>query len=154
MAFMQLAGTLALQNVQKGGGPFGAVIVNNHTGTIVATGQNNVVKYNDPTAHAEVCCIREACSKLGTFSLVDHTLYTSCEPCSMCLSAAYWARISKIVYGNTRDDAAAIGFDDRFIYEQMSKRPSEQSMPMVQADREYTMDAFEEWSKKVDKIPY
>ena len=134
------------------GGPFGAVIAKD--GEIIAKGWNKVTSTNDPTAHAEVTVIREACKKLGTFDLTGCELYTSCEPCPMCLSASYWAGIKKIYYGNTRKDAANINFDDDFIYKEIPLPMSERTIPMEQVDREEAIKAFEEWSKKNDKIEY
>lgn len=134
------------------GGPFGAVIAKD--GEIIAKGWNKVTSTNDPTAHAEVTVIREACKKLGTFDLTGCELYTSCEPCPMCLSASYWAGIKKIYYGNTRKDAADINFDDDFIYKEIPLPMSERTIPMEQVDREEAIKAFEEWSKKNDKIEY
>lgn len=134
------------------GGPFGAVIVKD--GEIIAKGWNKVTSTNDPTAHAEVTVIREACKKLGTFDLSGCELYTSCEPCPMCLSAAYWAGIKKIYYGNTRKDAANINFDDDFIYKEIPLPMDQRSIPMEQIDREEAIKVFEAWAKKEDKIEY
>ena len=126
--FMQLAVRLATENVLSGqGGPFGAVIVKDQE--VVATGVNLVTASNDPTAHAEVNAIRAACKALGTFQLPGCVLYTSCEPCPMCLGAIYWVRLDSVVYGNTCHDAAAVGFDDHFIYEELSVPPGERSYP-------------------------
>lgn len=127
--FMRRAIALSEKSVSNGGGPFGAVIVRN--GDIVAEASNSVTIDNDPTAHAEVNAIRQAAAKLGTFDLSDCELYTSCEPCPMCLGAIYWAHISKVYYSNDRKDAAEIGFDDDFIYGEMGKRLEERSIPMV-----------------------
>ena len=124
------------------GGPFGAVIAKD--GEIIAKGWNKVTSTNDPTAHAEVTVIREACKKLGTFDLTGCELYTSCEPCPMCLSASYWAGIKKIYYGNTRKDAADINFDDDFIYKEIPLPMNERTIPMEQVDREEAIKAFEE----------
>lgn len=134
------------------GGPFGAVIVKD--GEIIAKGCNMVTSTNDPTAHAEVSVIREACKKLGTFDLTGCELYTSCEPCPMCLSAAYWAGIKKIYYGNTRKDAADIDFDDDFIYKEIPLAMEDRSIPMEQLDREDAIKVFEAWTKKADRIEY
>lgn len=134
------------------GGPFGAIIAKD--GEIIAKGWNKVTSTNDPTAHAEVSVIREACKKLNTFDLTGCELYTSCEPCPMCLSAIYWAGIKKIYYGNTRKDAADINFDDDFIYREISLPLSERSVAMEQLDREEAIKAFEAWSKKIDRVEY
>ena len=134
------------------GGPFGAVIVKD--GEIIARGWNKVTSTNDPTAHAEVTVIREACKKLGTFDLSGCELYTSCEPCPMCLSASYWAGIRKIYYGNTRKDAADIDFDDDFIYKEIPLPMDKRSIPMEQLDREEAIEAFKKWATKDDKIAY
>lgn len=134
------------------GGPFGAVIVRD--GQVLAEGWNEVTSSNDPTAHAEVVAIRRACKAVGSFSLAGATLYTSCEPCPMCLASAYWARISRIVYGNTRDDAAAIGFDDAFIYDEMPKAPSERAIVMEHKPTPEASAAFAAWMAKADKIEY
>lgn len=134
------------------GGPFGAVIVKN--GEIIAEGYNNVTSSNDPTAHAEITAIRNACKKLNTFDLSGCDLYTSCEPCPMCLSAIYWARINKIYYANTKEDAAKINFDDDFIYQEFKKERGERTIPVEQLCREEAIKVFEDWSKKQDKIEY
>ena len=134
------------------GGPFGCVIV--RRGEIIARGSNRVTSTNDPTAHAEVTAIREACTKLQTFALPDCELYTSCEPCPMCLAAVYWARIPKLYYANTRADAAAIGFDDDFIYQQIPLAPEKRTLAMHSLLREEAQTAFREWKAKPDKIQY
>lgn len=134
------------------GGPFGAVIVKD--GKIIAKGSNNVLQNNDPTAHAEVVAIREACKVLGTFQLTGCELYTSCEPCPMCLGAIYWARPDKLYFANTKKDAAAIGFDDEFIYKEIELPFSDRSIRTEQLGREEAMKAFEEWKLKVDKVSY
>jgi len=134
------------------GGPFGAVIVRD--GQVLAEGWNEVTSTNDPTAHAEVVAIRRACAAVGDFSLAGATLYTSCEPCPMCLASAYWARISRIVYANTRDDAAAIGFDDAFIYDEMPKPPGERAIRMEHVASPEAAEAFAAWMAKADKITY
>ena len=134
------------------GGPFGCVIV--RQGEIIARGNNRVTSSNDPTAHAEITAIREACAKLGTFALDDCELYTSCEPCPMCLAAVYWARIPKLFYGNTRADAAAIGFDDDFIYQQIPLPPEKRTLAMQSLLRDEAQGAFREWQAKPDKIEY
>jgi tRNA(Arg) A34 adenosine deaminase TadA len=134
------------------GGPFGAVIARD--GVVLAEGWNRVTSSNDPTAHAEVTAIRRACEAVGSFELKGATLYTSCEPCPMCLASAYWARLSRIVYANTRDEAAAIGFDDAFIYDEVPKAPQERALPMVHLPRQDATDAFAAWAAKPDKIAY
>jgi len=134
------------------GGPFGCVIV--RQGKIVGRGSNCVTSTNDPTAHAEVTAIREACRDSGTYQLSDCELYTSCEPCPMCLAAIYWARIPTVYYGNTRADAAAIGFDDDFIYQQISLPPGERAIKMEPLLRDVAHASFEAWAAKPDKISY
>jgi guanine deaminase len=152
-AFMKRAIELSVANVRCGnGGPFGAVIVRN--GEIVAEGVNQVTRRNDPTAHAEVMAIRQACAELGTFELTDCDLYSSCEPCPMCLGAIYWARLARVYYGNTAADAAKIGFDDSFIYEELKAAREERKVPSVEMMREEALEAFREWEKKADKIRY
>ncbi len=134
------------------GGPFGAVIVRKDK--IVGRGWNRVTSMNDPTAHAEVVAIRHACRQLKTFQLDDCELYTSCEPCPMCLSAVYWARLKRVYYGNTRKDAARIAFDDDFIYREVSLPISSRKIPMKQLLRKEALAAFVEWKNKADKVPY
>jgi len=134
------------------GGPFGCVVA--RQGGIIARGENRVTSSNDPTAHAEVTAIREACRSLGVFRLDDCELYTSCEPCPMCLAAIYWARIPRVYYGNTRADAAAIGFDDDFIYQQIPLPPKQRAIRMQPLLREVAQVAFKEWQSKTDKIEY
>ena len=151
--FMREACRLAEESVREGrGGPFGCVIV--RRGEIVARGQNRVTSSNDPTAHAEVVAIREACRTLGTFQLGDCELYTSCEPCPMCLASAYWARIPALFYGNTRADAAAIGFDDDFIYREIPLPIDRRSLKMQPLLRAEAQRAFRAWAEKPDKIRY
>ena len=151
--FMRAAIALAEENVASGnGGPFGAVIVRD--GEIVGRGTNNVTAHNDPTAHAEVVAIRDACATLGTFSLQGCVVYTSCEPCPMCLSAIYWARLDRIYYAATCDDAAAAGFDDRHFYREIRKPAAERSIPMQQALRDEALVALQTWMKKEDRIRY
>jgi len=149
---MQLAIRLSEENVQNGGGPFGAVIAKE--GEVVATGVNRVTANNDPTAHAEVSAIREACRKVKNFKLDGCVVYSSCEPCPMCLSALYWAGISKIYYANTKDDAKAIDFDDSFIYEQLALERPDRSIPSEQMLRDEALKAFEMWRDKEDKTEY
>jgi guanine deaminase len=151
--FMREAIRLSEEGVRSGkGGPFGCVIV--RAGKVVARGSNKVTSTCDPTAHAEVVAIREACRELSTFQLTDCTLYASCEPCPMCLSAIYWARIPKIFYANTRRDAAAIGFDDDFIYQQIPLAPEKRTIPMEPLLRGEAQKAFQEWAAKADKVKY
>ena len=150
--WMNRAIELSKDNVAKGGGPFGAVIVRN--GQIIGEGVNRVTASNDPTAHAEVEAIRNACRNLQTFELADCEIYTSCEPCPMCLSAIYWSHIGKIFYGNTKKDAAQINFDDDFIYQEIPKAPQERKIPMLQLQRTEALKAFEMWEQKTDKIAY
>ena len=150
--FMQQAIDLSIENVANGGGPFGAVIVRN--GEVIATGTNRVTATCDPTAHAEVSAIRAACAKLGVFKLTGCTIYTSCEPCPMCLSAIYWAGIDRIYYGNTKADAKQINFDDSFIYDQIALDYSERSIPCINIMRTQALAAFRAWSEKEDKVLY
>ena len=150
--FMQRAIALSINSVNTAGGPFGCVIVKENK--IIAEGSNKVTSSNDPTAHAEVVAIREACKKLNTFNLVGCDLYTSCEPCPMCLSAIYWSHIDNIYYANTREDAKKIEFDDSFIYLEISKKIEERNIPMKQLLRKEALEAFELWEKKGDKIKY
>ena len=150
---MQEAIRISLQMMRRGkGGPFGAVVVRGDK--IVGRGCNQVTSTNDPTAHAEVVAIRDACKRLKTFQLDDCELYTSCEPCPMCLSAIYWARFKKVYYANTRKDAADIEFDDDFIYTEVSRPIAERSIPMRQLLRKDALMVFEEWKHKADKIRY
>jgi tRNA(Arg) A34 adenosine deaminase TadA len=134
------------------GGPFGAVVVRN--GKIIARGWNQVTSTNDPTAHAEVTAIRAACKKLKTFQLDDCELYTSCEPCPMCLAAIYWARLKKVYFANTRQDAAKISFDDDLIYRELAQPVSRRKVPMKQLLRLEALKVFAEWKTKADKIHY
>jgi tRNA(Arg) A34 adenosine deaminase TadA len=150
--FMQKAIDLSIENVANGGGPFGAVIVKD--GEIIAVGANRVVPNNDPTAHAEVSAIRAACKKLGTFKLDGCTIYSSCEPCPMCLSAIYWSGISRLCYGNTKTDAAEINFDDSFIYDQLSLSYDDRSLKCEHFMRDKALAAFRLWADKDDKVEY
>lgn len=134
------------------GGPFGAIVVRN--GAIVGRGWNRVTSTNDPTAHAEVVAIREACSCLKTFSLAGSEIYSSCEPCPLCLAAIYWSRLDHIYYAATRDDAASAGFDDRDFYCELGKPVTGRSIPMEQAMREEALVALQQWMHKADRIPY
>ena len=151
--FMHETIKLAEQGMQSGrGGPFGCVIV--RQGEIVGRGHNRVTSTNDPTAHAEITAIRDACASLETFQLTDCELYTSCEPCPMCLAAIYWARIPVVYYGNNRADAAAIGFDDEFIYQQVSLPPEKRAIKMTPLLRDAAQMTFQAWAKKTDKVKY
>lgn len=150
--YMKRAIELSVKSVENGGGPFGAVIVKD--GKIVAEGSNCVTLNNDPTAHAEVTTIRKACSTLGTFDLSGCEIYSSCEPCPMCLSAIYWARIERIYFGCDKTDAKDIGFDDSFIYEQIELKPEQRSIPSSQVLHEEALKAFRMWTEKEDKIEY
>ena len=152
-SYMQEAIRLSEEVLKTGkGGPFGCVIV--RQGEIVGRGSNKVTINNDPTAHAEVVAIRDACASLQTFQLTDCELFTSCEPCPMCLSAIYWARIPTVYYGNNRQDAAAIGFDDDFIYQQVPLAPEKRAIKMEPFLRERALKAFQGWAAKTDKIEY
>lgn len=150
--FMQQAIDLSIENVANGGGPFGAVIVRD--GEVIATGTNRVTANCDPTAHAEVSAIRAACTKLGDFKLSGCTIYSSCEPCPMCLSALYWAGVERIFYGNTKQDAKEIDFDDSFIYDQIALDYSERSIPCINIMRDNALEGFKAWREKADKILY
>lgn len=149
---MRKAIELSRENVANGGGPFGAVIAKD--GEIVATGVNRVTASYDPTAHAEVSAIRAAASKLGTFNLSGYEIYTSCEPCPMCLGAIYWARLDKMYYGNNKTDAKNIGFDDSFIYDELELKPENRKLPSEVLLHDEAIKAFEEWMEKEDKIEY
>jgi guanine deaminase len=152
-SFMREAIRLSVENVQSGkGGPFGAVIVKN--GEIIARGANEVTSSNDPTAHAEVVAIRNACKELGSFQLAGCEIYCSCEPCPMCLGAIYWARPDKIYFANTKKDAADIQFDDDFIYQEIDKKIADRKLPTIQLLREEAIVAFQLWEKSVQKIEY
>ncbi len=151
--FMQEAIRLSIENVTSGqGGPFGAVIVKD--GKIIARGANQVTSSNDPTAHAEVVAIRNACKELGSFQLDGCEIYTSCEPCPMCLGAIYWARPDKMYFANTKKDAADIQFDDQFIYEEMEIPYTNRKLETVQMMREEALEAFKIWSDSINKIEY
>ena len=149
---MKRAIELSIESVNKGGGPFGCVIVKDEK--IVSEGSNKVTSTNDPTAHGEIVAIREACKKINNFSLTGCELYSTCEPCPMCLSAIYWARIDKIYYANTRKDAQKIDFDDSLIYSEFQKNIDKRKIPMVQMMRNEALKAFELWDKKTDKVKY
>ncbi|MFV0470178.1 MAG: nucleoside deaminase [Dysgonomonas sp.] len=150
--FMRKAIILAEKSVEKGGGPFGAVIVKD--GKIVAEGNNCVTLNNDPTAHAEVTAIRKACKKFKTFDLSGCVIYTSCEPCPMCLASIYWAHLDKIYYGCTKTDAKNIGFDDSFIYDEIALKPEKRSIPTKNILNAEALSAFRMWEDKEDKIHY
>ncbi len=150
---MERAIELSLENVRSGrGGPFAAVVAKN--GEIIAEAANCVTTTNDPTAHAEIVAIRNACRKLGHFELSGCDLYTSCEPCPMCLGAIYWARPARVFYANTAADAAAIGFDDAFIYSELKIPLADRKIPMIPLLGNKAMAAFREWQAKTDKAPY
>lgn len=150
--FMREAIRLAGESVENGGGPFGAVVVK--AGEIIAGSANSVTLDNDPTAHAEVNAIRQACHKLGTFDLSGCAIYTSCEPCPMCLGAIYWAHLDRIYYGNTRTDAAEIDFDDDFIYKEILKPLDGRSLPLIPVLRNEAILTFRYWQEKEDKTEY
>jgi len=151
--FMQQAIDLATQNVLTGaGGPFGCVIVRGNE--IVATGSNCVTSHNDPTAHAEITAIRAACKKLGTFQLTECEVYTSCEPCPMCMAALYWSRCAAVFYGNTAADAASIGFDDDFLYKELAKPLADRSLPIQNLLRKEAFTSFAAWRDSTNRIDY
>jgi guanine deaminase len=151
--FMREAIRLSVEMMRRGqGGPFGAIVVRGDA--IVGRGSNRVTSTNDPTAHAEVVAIRDACRRLKTFRLDDCELYTSCEPCPMCLSAIYWARLRRVFYGNTRRDAAKIAFDDELIYHEIGLPIRRRRVPMKQLLRAEALAAFREWEHKADRVPY
>jgi guanine deaminase len=151
--FMARAIELSIENVRSGrGGPFAAVVVKD--GKIIAEAANCVTSTNDPTAHAEVMAIRHACKKLSSFELKDCTIYTTCEPCPMCLGAIYWARPTRVYFGGTAADAAKAGFDDSFIYEEIARPHGSRKIPMVAMMREEALAAFRAWQEKSDKIAY
>lgn len=151
--FMKIAIDLADSNIEKmDGGPFGAVVVKD--GEIVGKGSNHVTTNNDPTAHAEVVAIRDACDNLGTFNLDGCEIYASCEPCPMCLGAIYWSRINKLYYAATKDDAAKANFDDSFIYKEFALPMNKRSIPAIQIERKKAVEVFEKWIVNENKIPY
>jgi guanine deaminase len=150
--FLRKAIELAAANVDQGGGPFGAVVVKD--GVVIATGVNQVTSANDPTAHAEVVAIREACRVLGDFQISGCELYSSCEPCPMCLGAIFWARPARVYFAATHADAAAAGFDDTFVYEQIHVPHAERSIPMIQVADEESGRPFERWVSRSDKTEY
>jgi tRNA(Arg) A34 adenosine deaminase TadA len=149
---MRKAIELSLENIKKGGGPFGAVIVKD--GKIIATGVNRVTSNNDPTAHAEITAIRKAAGKLKNFDLSGCEIYTSCEPCPMCLGAIYWAHLDKMYFANTKADAQNAGFDDSFIYEEINLKPEDRKLKSQQLLREEALAAFETWKNTTNKTEY
>lgn len=150
--FMKRAIKLSIENIENGGGPFGAVIVKD--GVIISESANSVTQDNDPTAHAEINAIRAAGKKLGTFDLSGCEIYSSCEPCPMCLGAIYWAKLDKLYYGNTKTDADKIGFSDDFIYKEFDKNLTERSLKTENLMREEAIKAFNKWEKSENKIEY
>ena len=150
--FMQRAIELSIESINSGGGPFGSVIVKDNK--IISEGMNRVSVNNDPTAHGEIVAIRLATKSLNNFNLKGCELYSSTEPCPMCLSAIYWARIDKVYYANTRNDAQKINFDDSLIYSELIKKIDQRKIPMIQVMREEGLKAFELWNKKTDKVKY
>jgi guanine deaminase len=150
--FLRQAIALGAASVEQGGGPFGALVVLG--GEVIGRGANCVTLHNDPTAHAEVQAIREACQAINDFSLVGATLYSSCEPCPMCLAASYWARLGRIVFAASRDEAAAIGFDDAEIYRQIALAHTERSLLMYRVELAEAASLFRQWQEKPDKVAY
>ena len=150
--FMQRAIELSIESINSGGGPFGSVIVKDEK--IISEGMKRVTVDNDPTSHGEIVAIRNACKKLNTFNLSNCSLYSSCEPCPMCMSAIYWSRIGKVYYANTRDDAKKINFDDSLIYSEIPKKNEDKKILMKQIMRNEALKAFDLWDKKTDKIEY
>ncbi|WP_319381165.1 deaminase [Thiomicrorhabdus sp.] len=152
-SLMRKAIALSKEKMEAGfGGPFGAIITKD--GKVIAEGYNQVTSSNDPTAHAEVTAIRNACQALGTFDLKGCEIYTSCEPCPMCLSAIYWARLDKIYYANSREDAAEIGFDDALLYDEIPKPIEQRSIPTERLLEDEAIEPFKDWQAKEDKVPY
>lgn len=152
LQYMREAIRLAEESAESGGGPFGAIVVKN--GQVVGRGTNRVTTWNDPTAHAEVVAIRDACKNLGSYQINGCTIYTSCEPCPMCLGAIYWSRPSAVYFGSTKENAADVGFDDAFIYKEIERNPSERSIPFYQILHEEAGSAFEIWREKGDRTDY
>ena len=150
--FMKEAILVSMENIQDGGGPFGAVVVKD--GEIIARTGNSVTRDNDPTAHAEINAIRAAAKALNSFDLSGCVIYSSCEPCPMCLSAIYWARIARIYYGNNRYDAANIGFDDNFLYQELRKDLDERRIPIEQLERDEALKTFATWKELENKVTY
>ena len=151
-SFMLRAIELSIESVNNNGGPFGCVIVKNNK--IIAEGNNQVTNLNDPTAHAEIVAIRNACKSINDFNLKGTEIYTSCEPCPMCLSAIYWSHIDKVYYGNSREDAAKIQFDDKFIYDELLLKMTERKIPISQISRDEAIKAFNLWENEENKIKY
>ena len=149
---MERAIALSIESVKSGGGPFGSVIVKDDK--IISEGMNRVTINNDPTAHGEIVAIRSACKNLNNFRLKDCELYTSCEPCPLCLSAIYWARIDKIYYANTRNDAQKIDFDDSFVYSELTKKINQRKIPMIQLMRDEALKGFKLWKNTENKVKY
>lgn len=152
LAFLKQASDASLASVERGGGPFGAVVVRGDE--VITVASNSVTIDNDPTAHAEENAIRSACKKLGTFKLDGCYIYSSCEPCPMCLSALYWAGVDRIYYGNTKEDADAIDFSDKFIYEEFEKAKEDRSIPCIHIPNTDAINAFKAWEAKEDKTEY
>jgi guanine deaminase len=150
--FIHQAIEMAAENVRREGGPFAALVVRD--GIVIAAGANQVTRANDPTAHAEIVAVREACRVLGHFQLEGCDVYSSCEPCPMCLAALYWARPARVYYAATRDDAAAAGFDDAFIYQQLQAPASERAIPIIHLTDKRATRPFEEWTSQPEKIRY
>lgn len=150
--FILEAVRLSAESIKNGGGPFGALIVKENK--IIAKSSNSVTKDKDPTAHAEINVIRKACKVLNTFDLSGCEIYTSCEPCPMCFGAIYWARLDKIYFANTQKDAESVGFDDSFIYDEISLKPSERKIPNIKITSKEALNVFKEWKNKDDKIEY
>lgn len=151
--FLRQAIDLAWRGMESGlGGPFGCIVVRN--GEVVGEGSNGVTSTNDPTAHAEIMAIRDACRRLGNYQLTDCTVYTSCEPCPMCLGALYWARPRRVVYAATRQEAAAAGFDDDFIYREIDQQPDQRKIPFIHQPEEGAAELFTHWKEKADKRLY
>lgn len=151
-SFLQQAIELALDNVRRNGGPFGALVVKD--GIVIATGANQVARTNDPTAHAEVVAIREACRVLGDFQLAGCDIYSSCEPCPMCLGAIYWARPARVYFAATQTDAAMAGFDDAHIYRQIAVPPEQRTIPMIHVKSGESSRPFQEWTSRQGKVEY
>jgi len=149
---MERAIELSIDSVKSGGGPFGSVIAKDNK--IISEGMNRVTKNNDPTAHGEIVAIRNACKNLNDFHLKGCELYTSCEPCPLCLSAIYWARINKVYYANTRSDAQKIDFDDSFIYSELTKKINQRKIPMIQLMRDEALKGFKLWENTENKVKY
>ena len=152
--FLKKSCELSELGIKRGGGPFGCIIIDKNTGEICGKGHNMVTLLNNPIFHAEIVAIGDACHNLNNFNLSGCILYTSCEPCPMCLSAIYWSHIDEVYYGNTAEDAASIGFDDKFIYDEFKKPIEERKIKMTQICKEDALNAFKLWNEKNDKISY